>query len=45
MTQVPDEAVHAPGGRDRELRGYRAAGRNMLLRFAMEQLTTTGAHG
>jgi len=45
MTQVPDEAVHAPGGRDRELRGYRAAGRNRLLRFAMEQLTKTGAHG
>ena len=37
MTQVPDGAVHAPRSRERELRGYRAAGRNMPLRFAMEQ--------
>ena len=45
MTQASDGAVHASGGGERKLRGYRAAGRNMLLRFAMEQLTKTGAHG
>ena len=43
MTQASDGTVHAPGGGERELRGYRAAGPNMLLRFAMEQLTKLGA--
>ena len=45
MTQASDGAVHAPGGGERELRGYRAAGRNMLLRFGTEQLAKMGVSG
>ena len=45
MAQIPDEAVHAPGGREREFRGYRAAGRNMLLRLGTELSAKTGAFG
>ena len=45
MTQVPDEAVHAPDRRERELRGYRAAECKMLLRLGTKQLAKTGAHG
>ncbi len=45
MTQAPDGTVHAPGGRERELRGYREAGRNMLLRLGTEVLAKTGASG
>ena len=43
MTQVPDGAVHAPGGRERKLRGYRAAARNMLPRLGTKQLAKMGA--